>query len=324
MIQYTTVDDERALLREELIAGLRLPQKTLPSKYFYDEIGSTLFEEICGLREYYPTRTEIGILRDNISKIARHIGRDALLIEYGSGASVKIRLLLDHLARIAAYVPIDISAEHLLAAADELGREYPRLRIFPVPADYTQDFELPEIEVEHARRVVFFPGSTIGNFTPAEARNFLGHVADVAGRDGGLLIGVDLKKDVTVLHAAYNDRRGVTADFNMNMLVRLNREFDADFDLDTFRHSAVWNAHHGRIEMHLISLREQSVHVDGERLHFRRGESILTEYSYKYGLEQFAAVAAPYFHVENVWTDARGWFSVQYLRCVSRARAPRA
>ncbi|MBE0644962.1 MAG: L-histidine N(alpha)-methyltransferase [Bacteroidetes bacterium] len=320
MIQLTSVENERALLREELIEGLRQPQKKLPSKYFYDEIGSTLFEEICHLREYYPTRTEIGILRDNIGEIAAHIGPDCLLIEYGSGASVKIRLLLDHLERIAAYVPIDISGEHLLAATEELGREYSQLRIFPVPADYTQDFDLPEIDVRHERNVIFFPGSTIGNFTPADARVFLSHIAEVAGKDGGLLIGVDLKKDVTVLHAAYNDSKGVTADFNLNMLVRLNREFDADFDLDAFRHSAVWNAHHGRIEMHLVSLREQSVRVDGERLHFRRGESILTEYSYKYGLEQFAAVAAPYFRVEKVWTDDRRWFSVQYLSCVSRAR----
>ncbi len=324
MIQITTVEQERTRLRDEIFAGLRLPQKTLPSKYFYDEIGSLLFDEICGLREYYPTRTEIGIMRDNIDSIAREIGPDCLLVEYGSGASVKIRLLLDHLERIAGYVPIDISAEHLLTSVDELSRAYPALRIFPVPADYTQDFELPEIEVKHKKKVIFFPGSTIGNFTPVEARNFLGHVSEVTGEDGGLLIGVDLKKEVTILHTAYNDSRGITADFNKNMLVRLNREFGADFDLDAFRHTAVWNAHHGRMEMHLISIREQTVHVDGERLHFRRGESILTEYSYKYGLEQFASVAAPYFHVEKVWTDARSWFSVQYLTRVSPARAPRA
>lgn len=323
MSEFTTVERERELLREELLQGLRRQQKMLPSKYFYDEIGSVLFEEICTLPEYYPTRTEIGILRNNIDEIVRYVGRDCLLIEYGSGASVKIRLLLEHLQSIAAYVPIDISGEHLLAAAAELGRAYPSLTILPVPADYTQDFELPEIDVKHKSRVVFFPGSTIGNFTPVEARRFLAHIAEVTGEGGGLLIGVDLKKEIAVLEAAYNDSRGVTADFNINMLVRLNAEFGADFDLDAFRHKAVWNGHHGRIEMHLISLREQTVRVAGEYLRFHRGESILTEYSYKYDLAQFAAVATPYFQVEKVWTDAHGLFSVQYLRCVSRARSAR-
>ncbi|MCB2204851.1 L-histidine N(alpha)-methyltransferase [bacterium] len=309
----TSVEQERQLLREELLEGLRQPQKMLPSKYFYDEIGSSLFEEICTLREYYPTRTEISILRNNIDDIARQMGRSCLLIEYGAGASVKIRLLLDHLRGIAAYVPIDISGEHLLMAASELRREYPSLHILPVPADYTQDYELPDIDVPHDRRVVFFPGSTIGNFTPPEAREFLGHIAEVVGDDGGLLIGVDLKKDLNVLDAAYNDARGVTADFNLNMLVRLNREFDADFDLDAFRHRAVYNAGEGRIEMHLISKREQVAHVDGEQVIFHSGESICTEYSYKYSIEEFAALAKPYFNVDRVWTDSRNLFSVQYL-----------
>lgn len=316
-----TVDQDVLLLREELLSGLRKPQKTLPSKYFYDETGSALFEEICKLQEYYPTRTETGILRSNIRDIAAQIGTDCLLIEYGSGASVKIRLLLDHLDRIAGYVPIDISPEHLLQAAETLSRMYPDLMIQPVSADYTQDFELPAIDVPHARRVVFFPGSTIGNFTPREARHFLGHIATVAGNRGGLLIGVDLKKDVSILEAAYNDSRGITAAFNKNMLVRLNTEFDADFDPDTFRHRAVWNALHGRIEMHLVSLHEQFVHVAGERILFRRSESILTEYSYKYRPDEFAELAKPYFRVEHVWTDARHLFSVQYLRCVSRRRS---
>ncbi len=308
-----TVDRETQLLRDELLEGLRRPQKTLPSKYFYDEIGSTLFEDICTLKEYYPTRTEIGIMRDNIEQITRQLGRRCLLIEYGAGASVKIRLLLDHMRSIAGYVPIDISGEHLLAAAGELRREYPSLHIFPIPADYTQDFELPEIDVPHDRRVVFFPGSTIGNFTPAQAAEFLAHIAEVVGEDGGLLIGVDRKKDAATLEAAYNDDRGVTADFNLNMLVRLNREFDGDFDLDTFRHRAVYNGAEGRIEMHLLSKREQVAHVAGEQFTFRSGESILTEYSYKYHPEEFAHLAAPYFTVEKVWTDARALFSVQYL-----------
>jgi dimethylhistidine N-methyltransferase len=320
----TTVDQDVLLLREELLSGLRQPQKTLPSKYFYDEIGSALFEEICTLPEYYPTRTEIGILRNNIGDIAAHIGSDCLLVEYGSGASVKIRLLLDHLDRIAGYVPIDISAGHLLQATETLSRLYPDLTIEPVPADYTQDFALPAMEVRHAQRVVFFPGSTIGNFTPRQARQFLGHIAAVAGNGGGLLIGVDMKKDVSILEAAYNDSRGVTAEFNKNMLVRLNAEFDADFDPEAFRHHAVWNGMHGRIEMHLVSLHEQCVHVAGERILFRRSESILTEYSYKYRPEEFADLAKPFFRVEKVWTDARRLFSVQFLRCVSPPRTRRA
>ena len=315
MTQTTTMQniDEDAQLRDELLAGLRRTQKTLPSKYFYDDAGSALFEDICTLQEYYPTRTEISILERNIRDIAAKIGSHCLLIEYGSGASVKIRLLLDHLRVIAGYVPIDISEEHLLAAAGELREEYPRLRILPVSADYTQDFDLPEIGFPFDRRVVFFPGSTIGNFTPAQARDFLGHIAETAGEDGGLLIGVDLKKDARILENAYNDSRGVTADFNMNMLVRLNNEYDGDFDLDAFRHSAVYNAAAGRIEMHLVSKREQVVHVAGEQFLFRAGESILTEYSYKYTPEEFAELAAPFFSVESVWTDPKRWFSVQYL-----------
>ena len=315
-----TVEEQ---LRDELLAGLRRTQKTLPSKYFYDDAGSALFEDICTLEEYYPTRTEIGILEHNIRDIAANIGPRCLLIEYGSGASVKIRLLLDHLRGIAGYVPIDISEEHLLAAAGELREEYPRLRILPVPADYTQEFDLPEIVFPYDRRVVFFPGSTIGNFTPEQARDFLAHIAETAGEDGGLLIGVDLKKDVGVLEDAYNDSRGVTADFNLNMLVRLNNEFNGDFDLDAFRHRAVYNGAAGRIEMHLVSKREQVAHVAGEQFLFRAGESILTEYSYKYTPEEFAALAAPYFTVERVWTDARQWFSVQYLAVRQQAVSSR-
>ena len=312
-MKNTTVEQEKQRLLEELLLGLRQPQKMLPSKYFYDEIGSSLFEDICALREYYPTRTEIGILRDNINAITGRLGRRCLLIEYGSGASVKIRLLLDHLRNIAAYVPIDISADHLLNATEELRKEYPRVKIFPVPADYTQDFDLPEIDAPFNRRVVFFPGSTIGNFMPDQARGFLRHIAEVVGTDGGLLIGVDRKKSLSVLEAAYNDSKGVTADFNLNMLVRLNNEYNADFDLDAFRHEAVYNGVYGRIEMHLISKREQLVQIGSEQISFHSGESILTEYSYKYHPEEFAAIAKPWFHVDTVWTDAHGWFSVQYL-----------
>jgi L-histidine N-alpha-methyltransferase len=312
-MQNTTVEQEEQQLLSELLAGLRRPQKTLPSKYFYDEIGSSLFEDICDLKEYYPTRTEISILEQNIGAITRKLGSNSLLIEYGSGSSVKIRLLLDHLRQIAAYVPLDISAEHLLNSTEELRREYPYLKIYPVPADYTKDFDLPEINIPYKRRIVFFPGSTVGNFTPEQARVFLRHIAEVAGEDGGLLIGVDRKKDRAVLEAAYNDSKGVTADFNLNMLVRLNNEFRADFDLDAFRHRAVYNAGEGRIEMHLISKREQLIHVGGEQIAFHSGESILTEYSYKYHPEEFAALAAPWFNVESVWTDRNQWFSVQYL-----------
>lgn len=297
---------------DEVRHGLAQPQKTLPSKFFYDERGSRLFDAITRLPEYYLTRTEVGIMRRYIDEMVARIGPRCLLIEYGSGSSEKTRILLDHLADPAGYVPIDISREHLLQSAEALRAAYPGLRVLPVVADYTADFALPE--VEDARPVVYFPGSTVGNFTPEEAVDFLRHVAEVVGPGGGLLIGVDLRKDPAVIEAAYNDAQGVTAAFNKNILRHINRVLGGTFDLDGFAHRAFFNEEQGRIEMHLESLAEQHVRVGPHAVAFEPGETILTEYSYKYRLEDFAAIAARAgFAVEQVWTDDQQYFSIQGL-----------
>ena len=299
---------------DEVIRGLRSPQKELPCKLFYDEVGSDLFEQITQLDEYYPTRTEARIMRDAGAEIAARLGPDVLLIEYGSGSSTKTRILLDHLERPAGYVPIDISREQLQRSADKLAHAYPRLTVEPVCADYTAPFELPRLGAKSGRRVAYYPGSTIGNFVPEDARRFLARIADMSGSSGGLLIGVDLKKDPLMLHRAYNDALGITASFNLNILRRLNRELGTDFALDQFRHYAFYNPVFARVEMHLVSLKEQVVHVGKLRVRFDRGESIWTEGSYKYNLHEFADLAASAgWRVEQVWTDDRMLFSVQYL-----------
>jgi len=299
---------------EEVIQGLSKPQKSLPCKLFYDERGSTIFEEICNLDEYYLTRTEMGIMQANIDEICSSLGNDCLLIEFGSGSSTKIRLMLNHLRDPAAYVPIDISYEHLIKSTGALSREYPSLNIIPVCADYTQPFTLPPLGIEWSHKVVFYPGSTIGNYTPAEALRFLTLIADFEGAGGKLLIGVDLKKEKGKLEAAYNDSKGVTAAFNLNILKRLNAELDSDFNLDNWSHNALYNEEEGRIEMHVKSLKDQHVRLNGARFFFREGESILTECSYKYTLEEFRDLVSPVFNVKKVWTDDEGAFSVQFLR----------
>jgi dimethylhistidine N-methyltransferase len=299
---------------QEVVRGLRSPQKELPCKLLYDERGSELFEQITALDEYYPTRAEQRIMRAAADEIAERIGPECLLIEYGSGSSTKTRTLLDHLARPAGYVPIDISREQLRESANALADAYPGLPVLPVCADYTATLELPDALPESRRRVAYYPGSTIGNFVPGDARRFLRKIANVCGEGGGLLLGVDLKKDPLMLHRAYNDALGITAAFNMNILERLNREFRADFALDQFRHYAFYNPVFDRVEMHLISLSEQVVHVGKVEIRFGRGESIWTEASYKYNPKDFAELAASAgWQVEQVWTDDRGLFSVQYL-----------
>jgi dimethylhistidine N-methyltransferase len=301
----------------EILEGLSLGQKTLSPKFFYDERGSALFETICDLPEYYPTRTEFGIMRRHAGDIAERVGPQASVIEFGSGSSVKTRILLDHLDRPAAYVPVDISRDHLAAAAADLARDFPAIEILPVAADFTHPFPLPSPRTPPLRNLVYFPGSTIGNFLPSAAHDLLRVMHVEAGEGGALLIGVDLKKDPEVLHRAYNDSAGVTAEFNLNMLHRLNREFGADFDVAAFRHRAIWNETDGRIEMHLVSLREQSVSVGGRTFSFRPDEFIVTEHSHKYSPRQFGAMAERAgFRVVDAWTDADRWFSVQY--CVRR------
>ena len=293
-----------------MIAGLSLPQKTLPPKYFYDAAGSRLFERICRLPEYYVTRAEFALTRANIGAIARFAGRGCELVEYGSGESLKTRLLLRAL-RPAAYLPVDISPAALEKAAKQLARDFRWLKVLPVLGDFSRPIELPRAR---APRVVYFPGSTIGNLDPEEAHAFLAMTRDQAGR---MLVGVDLKKDANVLHAAYNDSRGVTAAFNLNLLARINRELGADFDLRRFSHYAFYNAAAGRIEMHLVSLARQSVRVAGHRFRFDRGESIHTENSYKYSAEGFRALAARAGYAgKKLWTDRKGLFALHGLTAV--------
>jgi dimethylhistidine N-methyltransferase len=292
---------------EDVIAGLSLPQKALPPKYFYDDAGSRLFERICRLPEYYLTRAELALTRKNIASIGRFAGKGCELIEYGSGESLKTRLLIRAL-RPAAYLPVDISEAALRGARERLSREFPWLDIVPVNGDFSRPIELPRAR---APRVVYFPGSTVGNLTPEEAHGFLSMTRGQARR---MLVGVDLRKDANVLHAAYNDSRRVTAAFNVNLLARINRELGADFDLKRFAHYAFYNAAAGRIEMHLVSLRAQTVRIGRHRFAFDAGESIHTENSYKYSIEGFRALAAQAgFSARRTWTDRNTLFALHGL-----------
>ncbi len=301
-------------ITQEVLAGLAQTQKRLSPKWFYDEEGSRLFDQITRLPEYYPTRTELGILHTHIAEMADMIGSRAAIVEFGAGSSVKIRILLDILETPSAFIPVDISGEHLLDATRQLATDYPDLEILPVCADFTQPFDLPVPVAAVNRNLVFFPGSTIGNFSLEQARQLLKVMAIEAGPGGGLLIGVDLKKDRATLENAYNDDAGVTADFNLNLLARLNREIGADFDLDQFAHRAIYDEDKGRIEMHLVSEKDQSVNIAGQRIDFVAGEYILTECSHKYELQEFADLAGEAgFNIRKVWTDPERMFSVQYL-----------
>ena len=299
-------------LASEACAGLGGTPKTLPSKFLYDKRGSELFERICGLPEYYPTRTEFGILRAHLPEMARALGPRVELIELGSGAGTKTRLVLEALDEPVAYVPIEISREFLLESARELAARFPGLAVLPVCADFLQPFEVPEGEHAAERRVVFIPGSTIGNFEGDAARRLLRWMAELAGPGGGLLIGADLRKDEARLVAAYDDAQGVTAEFNLNILARLNREAGADFDLARFEHRAVWNRAQGRMEMHLASRGAQTVHLGGEDFAFAGGETIRTEVSHKYGPGELAQLAER-FELRRIWMDHEQLFSVQYL-----------
>jgi L-histidine Nalpha-methyltransferase len=295
---------ELAGFRDDVIAGLSRPQKSVPPKYFYDAAGSRLFARICRLPEYYLTRAELALTRSHLAAIARFAGRGCQLIEYGSGEGVKSRLLI-RAARPAAYVPIDISRDALDAAAQRLAREFPRLHIRPVVGDFSRPLQIP---LQHQPRTVYFPGSTIGNLTPEEAHAFLAMARAMAAR---MLVGVDLKKDPTLLHAAYNDAAGVTAAFNLNLLTRINRELGADFELRRWAHYAFYNPAEGRIEMHLVALDGQLVRLGRHRWRFATGETIHTENSYKYSLEGFRALAEKAgWRCAHAWTDRRGLFAL--------------
>jgi dimethylhistidine N-methyltransferase len=296
----------------EVLAGLSSSPRSLPCKFFYDERGADLFQKICELPEYYITRTETELLRRHGREMAESIGANAELIGFGTGAGVKTRMLLEHLENPIAYVPVDISKQRLTDSAAELSRAMPALDILPVCADYLQPLQLPKSLRKPDHVAVYFPGSTIGNLEPEVAADFLRRVCRLCGRSGGLIIGVDLQKSREILEAAYNDSAGVTAEFNLNLLVRANRELGADFDLPLWRHQAIYNQREGRIEMHLISEADQTVHVGGREFTFGRGEKIVTEYSYKHTLEGFARLAssAGFREASRVWTDPQQLFAV--------------
>jgi dimethylhistidine N-methyltransferase len=296
----------------EVLSGLSSSPRTLPCKFFYDERGADLFQKICELPEYYITRTETELLRRSGKEMAESIGANAALIGFGTGAGVKTRMLLEHLENPIAYVPIDISKQRLLDSAIELSHAMPALEILPVCGDYLQELQLPKPLRKPDHVAVFFPGSTIGNLEPPVAEDFLRRVCHLCGRSGGLIIGVDLQKSRQILEAAYNDSAGVTAQFNLNLLVRANRELGADFDLAGWRHRAIYNEREGRIEMHLISEGEQTVHVGGREFAFARGEKIITEFSYKHTLEGFTRLAASagFREASRVWTDPEQLFAV--------------
>lgn len=304
---------DREEFRSAVIAGLNSTPRAIPARFLYDARGSALFDAICELPEYYLTRTETAILGRCAAEIAQRAGPDCALVEFGSGSSVKSRLLLDAMLDLDAYVPIDISREHLDETAARLRRDYPGLRVEPVCADYMALDGLPAF-INGARRIGFFPGSTIGNLTPEEATAFLRRARRLLRNDGALILGVDLKKDPQKLHAAYNDAAGVTAQFTLNLLRRMNRELDANFDLSAFAHEAFYNPDEGRIEIYFRSLRRQTVTVAGRRFSFAAGDRVHTEYSYKYDDAGIAALAkSGGFAIAKTWSDPDRLFAIAWL-----------
>lgn len=312
-------NSSNATFLDDVLHGLGSQPKQMPPKYFYDAIGAELFTQICELEEYYPTRTEISILQKNATDIATKLGEQTMLIEYGSGSLDKVRILLDALSDPVALCAIDISAEQLKAASKEVQNAYPELEVLAVEADFTQVVPLPSPETSPKAHVAFFPGSTIGNFAPENARDFLAGISETIGVDGLLLIGVDLKKDASRLVAAYDDAKGVTAAFNLNLLQRINFELGGDFDLTLFRHIARYSKVHGRIEMHLESCTDQTVRIGDHAFDFEAGETIHTENSYKFSPDEFQALAqsAGFDHVQS-WSDPEDLFSVMLFRVSSR------
>jgi dimethylhistidine N-methyltransferase len=305
---------ETTAFAADAIAGLTASPKRLAPKYFYDSVGSELFERITGLPEYYPTRCELAILHERAADIAALMPKGAALIEFGSGASTKVRIVLDAAKNIAAYVPVDISADFLEQQAAALRREHPEIAMLPVAADFSKPFELPAA-IQGMPRVGFFPGSTIGNFEPHEAAAFMRQAGETLGPGAAFIVGVDLVKDREILQKAYNDAQGVTAQFNLNLLTRMNRELGANFNVSAFEHHAFYNREKSRIEMHLASLKRQRVRLCGECIDFRAGETIHTENSYKYSIESFGALArGSGWTPGEVWTDRDGYFAVHVLR----------
>jgi dimethylhistidine N-methyltransferase len=316
---------DEAAFETDVLAGLSATPKRVPAKYFYDAVGSQLFERITELPEYYPTRTEMQILRDHGADIAKQIAPGSALVEFGSGSSKKARILLAAAPPLAAYVPVDICGEMVEQEAAELRPDFPQLKVLPVTADICFPFDLPAEAKAAPARVGFFPGSTIGNFEPHEAAAFLRNAAKILGPGATLIVGVDLIKPAEVLNAAYNDKAGVTAQFNLNLLTRINRELGGTFNLDSFEHHAFFNRERNRIEMHLASLKRQKVKVAGECFDFRAGETIHTESSYKYSVESLGALARGVgWMPAAAWTDPRKYFSIQAFTLSNEPVAARA
>ena len=310
----SATDSAKKTFQEEVLAGLSKSPRQLPCKFFYDEHGAQLFQQICNLPEYYVTRTEIQILRLHGAEIADALGPQIELIGLGTGAGTKTRILLAEMERPAVYVPIDISKEQLTKSSERFRKMFPDMQVLPVAADYLEPFELPLPRQLSSRSVIYFPGSTIGNFEPDEASEFLSRLVELAGEDGGLLIGVDLQKDRHVIEAAYNDSAGVTAKFNKNLLTRINRELDGDFDLGRWQHYAIYNPSQGRIEIYVLSEVDQTVRIGEREFQLRAGEKILTEYSYKHTIGGFIMLARQAgFEFRQVWTDDDRWFGVFYF-----------
>jgi len=312
-IQFHDLHTSRNEFASDVLSGLGHRPASIPPKYFYDAKGSKLFDAITELPEYYPTRTEVGILLTNAAQIARHVGTGGLLVEPGGGSCAKVHILLEGL-KPRAYVPMDISKDHLQLAAEELAIAFPWLEIHAACTDYTQEMRLPP-SMPKGTHVAFFPGSSIGNFDPDDAVEFLQAIAELVGPGGYLLIGVDLKKDKAILEAAYDDSAGITALFNLNLLTHINRELNADFDLSNWRHKALYNDEIGRIEMHLVSQKNQIVNVNGTSFNFAKGETIHTENSYKYTRDEFITLAAKAgFQSDALWIDENNLFSVHLFR----------
>ena len=299
---------------KDVLVGLSQPKKELNCKYFYDERGSDLFDQICHLDEYYLTRTEQMIMDRHVDEMAYQIGTGAMLVEFGSGSSIKTRTLIEALDSLVAYVPVDISEDHLLKTADDLRQRYPDVEVLPMVADFTREFQLPKTVRTPSHAAVYFPGSTIGNFPADQAAQMLSMIARVLGPQGGLLIGIDLQKDPSIIKAAYDDSRNITAEFNLNLLHRINRELGGNFNVDQFRHHVEYDSNIGRVEIHLVSTHDQTATIQGQEFHFGIGEAVFTEHSHKYTIEGFSQMAAAAeFSLHKYWTDPERQFAVLHL-----------
>jgi len=307
------LNNKKNIMQNEVLQGLIQYPKTLPCKYFYDDKGSRLFEQICKLDEYYLTRTEIEIMKENSAEMADIIGEKCLIIELGCGNSDKIQILLNHLNNPAAYVAIDISKNALMEFVTSLHNKNPKLKIFPIFADYTQEIKFPDIDYSYSKRIVYYPGSNIGNFGRKEIHKILKIIHKLCGQDGSLLIGIDLKKDKSTLERAYNDKKGITAKFNLNILDNINHKLNSNFNIDNFQHKAIYNEIEGQIEMYLISKINQEVKIGDQNFIFDKKEQVLTEVSCKFTIKEFKNLVKDFFEVKNVWTDIKNEFAVIYL-----------